>query len=313
LSSAMMSSWSRSSKPPATGSWRVSNPQLEVAAEPAVKLVWEPAGWRPASLGVTVSYALLDPVARGDVAYGLDHAGLQAGHNQFQPFPPPIRVQKILSLVEDPVVFDGRRHDLRVSAGCRLGVLYYTGGASRFVSSWRLTSSNSCPGHAAPSGPASSSRSPSSRRREAERKGETGRPGLSQAVGRKVRLIPDSACGLSPSPPTRTSERMIPQLADQCKGPRHAGWHACMAIAGVDACHTASRLLGAGGENRPGQRRPPPDGHGLPPDAAAAGRTGRCPARLGPGRRTVGRQISAWPRPVIRSNLDSALRGRNER
>ena len=37
------------------------------------------------------------------------------------PLPPPIHVQEGLGFVEDPVVFDGSGHGLRVSPGHRLG------------------------------------------------------------------------------------------------------------------------------------------------------------------------------------------------
>src|SRR6266567_2591586 len=42
---------------------------------------------------------------------------LQVGNDPLQALPPPIHVQQGLGLVEDPVVFDGSGHDLRVSPG----------------------------------------------------------------------------------------------------------------------------------------------------------------------------------------------------
>src|SRR6266478_3363392 len=76
-----------------------------------------PRGWRPTSLGAAVSDALLDPVARGRVVDRLDLAALQIGNDPLQALPPPIHVQQGLGLVEDPVVFDGLGHGLRVAPG----------------------------------------------------------------------------------------------------------------------------------------------------------------------------------------------------
>src|SRR5713101_1914308 len=74
-----------------------------------------PRGWRPTSPGAAVSDALLDPVAHGRVVDRLDLAALQVGNDPLQALPPPVRVQQGLGLVEDPVVFDGLGHGLRVS------------------------------------------------------------------------------------------------------------------------------------------------------------------------------------------------------
>jgi hypothetical protein len=76
-----------------------------------------PRGWRATSPGAAVSDALLDPVARGRVVDRLDLAALQVGNDQVQALPPPIHVEQGLGLVEDPVVFDGLGHSLRVSPG----------------------------------------------------------------------------------------------------------------------------------------------------------------------------------------------------
>lgn len=60
------------------------------------------------SRGAAVCYTLLDAAARDGMNDGLDRADLQVGRGYFQPFPPSIRVQQILGLIEDPVVSDGR-------------------------------------------------------------------------------------------------------------------------------------------------------------------------------------------------------------
>jgi hypothetical protein len=76
-----------------------------------------PRGWRPTSPGAAVSDALLDPVPRGHVVDRLDLAALQVGKIQVQALPPTVHVEQGLGLVEDPVVFDGLGHGLRVSPG----------------------------------------------------------------------------------------------------------------------------------------------------------------------------------------------------